>query len=90
MREETGVVAEPVRELGEARYWYRRDGRTIAKTVHVLPVRATSSGDTADHDDEVVEAALDRARARRERELSHAAEREMVGARAGLPASKDR
>jgi 8-oxo-dGTP pyrophosphatase MutT (NUDIX family) len=24
VREETGVVGEPVRELGEARYWYRR------------------------------------------------------------------
>src|ERR1700756_1379026 len=27
--EGTGVVAEPVTELGESRYWYRRDGRTI-------------------------------------------------------------
>ncbi len=26
-------MAEPVRELGEARYWYRRDGRTISKSV---------------------------------------------------------
>src|ERR1700680_3738169 len=33
VREETGIVAEPVRELGEARYWYRRDGRTIGKSV---------------------------------------------------------
>src|SRR5271157_1413900 len=29
VREETGILAEPVRELGQARYWYRRDGRTI-------------------------------------------------------------
>src|SRR5690348_4829820 len=29
VREETGVVGEPVRELGESRYWYRRDGQTI-------------------------------------------------------------
>ena len=33
VREETGVVGEPVRELGEARYWYRRDGQTIPKSV---------------------------------------------------------
>src|SRR5271170_3226457 len=33
VREETGIVAEPVHELGEARYWYRRNGRTIAKSV---------------------------------------------------------
>src|SRR5271163_3554710 len=33
VREETGIVGEPVHELGEARYWYRRDGRTIAKSV---------------------------------------------------------
>jgi len=25
VREETGIVAEPLCELGEARYWYRRD-----------------------------------------------------------------
>src|ERR1700682_6105023 len=31
--EETGIVAEPVTELGETRYWYRRDGRTIGKSV---------------------------------------------------------
>src|ERR1700685_2633144 len=33
VREETGVVAAPVHELGESRYWYRRDGRTIGKAV---------------------------------------------------------
>ena len=33
MREETGIRAEPVHELGETRYWYRRDGRTIGKSV---------------------------------------------------------
>src|SRR5437588_3350950 len=33
VREETGVTAEPVCELGQARYWYRRDGHTIGKTV---------------------------------------------------------
>src|SRR3984957_3896322 len=33
VREETGVVAELMRELGEVRYWYRRDGQTIGKSV---------------------------------------------------------
>ena len=55
MREETGIVAEPVHELGEARYWYRRDGRTIAKSVSFY-LFSYVEGDTADHDDEVEEA----------------------------------
>src|SRR5271166_3654280 len=33
VREEAGVGTEPVHELGEARYWYRREGRTISKSV---------------------------------------------------------
>ena len=54
VREETGVEAELVQELGEVRYWYRRDGRTVPKSVvfYLLRYRA---GDTADHDDEVEE-----------------------------------
>jgi 8-oxo-dGTP pyrophosphatase MutT (NUDIX family) len=76
VREETGVVAEPVHELGEARYWYRRDGQTIPKSVSFY-LFAYVSGDTADHDDEVEEARwMDLKDA--ESELSHAAEREMV------------
>jgi len=76
VREETGVVAELVRELGEVRYWYRRDGRTIGKAVPFSPF-SDVSGDTADHDDEVEEArwiSLKEA----QRTLTHAAEREMV------------
>ncbi len=76
VREETGVVAEPVHELGESRYWYRRDGRTIGKAV-VFFLFDYVEGDTADHDDEVEEVrwiSLDEARTA----LSHAAEREMV------------
>jgi 8-oxo-dGTP pyrophosphatase MutT (NUDIX family) len=76
VREETGIVAEPVRELGESRYWYRRDGRTIGKTVQFFLFDYVS-GDTADHDDEVEEVrwiGLQQALA----ELSHNAEREMV------------
>ncbi len=76
VREETGVVAEPISELGETRYWYRRDGRTIGKAVAFFLFEYLE-GDTADHDDEVEEVRwmpLEQA----EQELSHAAEREMV------------
>jgi 8-oxo-dGTP pyrophosphatase MutT (NUDIX family) len=76
VREETGIVAEPVCELGESRYWYRRDGRTIGKTVQFFLFDHVE-GDTADHDDEVEEVrwiALSEALTA----LSHTAEREMV------------
>jgi 8-oxo-dGTP pyrophosphatase MutT (NUDIX family) len=76
VREETGVEAEPVRELGEARYSYRRDGRTIGKTVTFF-LFTYLGGDTADHDDEVEEVrwlGLQEAQG----SLTHAAEREMV------------
>ncbi|HEV3390698.1 MAG TPA: NUDIX domain-containing protein [Solirubrobacteraceae bacterium] len=55
VREETGVIAEPVCELGESRYWYRRGGRSVPKTV-TFYLFTYLSGDTADHDDEVLEA----------------------------------
>jgi mutator protein MutT len=54
VREETGVEAEPVRELGEVRYWYRRDGRSVPKSV-VFYLLRYRSGDTEDHDEEVEE-----------------------------------
>jgi mutator protein MutT len=76
VREEAGVVAEPVSELGESRYWYRRDGRTIGKSVHFYLFRYTE-GETDDHDDEVEEARwmpLEEA----EKNLTYPAEREMV------------
>jgi 8-oxo-dGTP pyrophosphatase MutT (NUDIX family) len=76
VREETGIVAEPVHELGEARYWYRRDGRTIAKSVSFYLFRYVE-GDTKDHDDEVEEArwiGLTEAQTA----LTHTGEREMV------------
>ncbi len=76
VREETGIVAEPVCELGESRYWYRRDGRTIGKSVAFF-LFSHLEGDTADHDDEVEEVrwiGLQQARTA----LSHSAEREMV------------
>src|SRR3954467_14011892 len=53
-REETGVGAEPVRELGETRYWYRRDGLTVGKKVSFF-LFSYMDGDIEDHDDEVEE-----------------------------------
>jgi len=76
VREETGIVAEPVCELGESRYWYRRDGRTIGKTVQFFLFDHVE-GDTADHDDEVEEVRWIPMREALT-ELSHTAEREMV------------
>jgi 8-oxo-dGTP pyrophosphatase MutT (NUDIX family) len=76
VREETGVVAEPVCELGESRYWYRRDGRTIGKSV-TFYLFDYVEGDTADHDDEVVEARWIDLRAALN-ELSYDGERKMV------------
>ena len=76
VREETGVSVELIRELGEVRYWYRRDGRTIPKAVTFYLFKYLS-GDTADHDDEVEQVRwipLKQARSA----LTHAAEREMI------------
>jgi 8-oxo-dGTP pyrophosphatase MutT (NUDIX family) len=55
VREEAGVVGELVRELGKARYWYRRDGQAIGKTV-TFYLFTYVEGDLDDHDDEVEEA----------------------------------
>jgi 8-oxo-dGTP pyrophosphatase MutT (NUDIX family) len=76
VREETGILAEPVRELGEARYWYRRDGRTISKAVSFY-LFSYLEGDTDDHDDEVEEARWIGLR-EAQTALSHAGEREMA------------
>ena len=77
VREETGlIVGEPLCELGESRYWYRRDGRTIGKSVTFFLFEHLG-GDTADHDDEVEEVrwvALEEALTA----LSHQAERDMI------------
>jgi 8-oxo-dGTP pyrophosphatase MutT (NUDIX family) len=76
VREETGVLAEPVCELGESRYWYRRDGRSVGKTV-TFYLFTYVSGDTADHDDEVLEARwIDLREALTE--LSYEGERSMI------------
>jgi 8-oxo-dGTP pyrophosphatase MutT (NUDIX family) len=76
VREETGIVAEPVSELGETRYWYRREGRTIGKSVAFF-LFAHVGGDIADHDDEVEEVRWI-GLAEAQKKLSHDAEREMV------------
>ena len=55
VREETGLVAEPVRKLGDVRYWYTLAGERVLKTVTFFQFEYVS-GDTADHDDEVVDA----------------------------------
>ena len=76
VREETGVVGEPVRELGESRYWYRRDGQTIPKSVLFFLFEYVE-GDTDDHDDEVEEARwMDLVEA--STALSYEGERQMV------------
>lgn len=83
VREETGVEAELVADLGEVRYWYRRGGRSVPKSVRFFLFRY-ASGDTADHDDEVEEARwMDLREA--ERALSYEGERKMAAlARAAL------
>jgi 8-oxo-dGTP pyrophosphatase MutT (NUDIX family) len=76
VREETGVQAELVEDLGEVRYWYVRNGRRIAKSVRFF-LFDYLSGDVADHDDEVLEARwleFERARV----ELTYPGERKMV------------
>ena len=52
VREETGLVAEPVEKLGEVRYWYQRGGQRIFKIVPFF-LFSYRSGRLADHDHEV-------------------------------------
>ena len=55
VREETGVEVTVREQLGDVRYWYRRGGKRILKTVHFFLCDYVA-GDTADHDHEVDEA----------------------------------
>jgi 8-oxo-dGTP pyrophosphatase MutT (NUDIX family) len=87
VREETGVEAELVGELGEVRYWYVRDRRRVAKSVFFFLFRYLS-GDLADHDDEVLEARW-MAFVEAQKALSYPGEREMV-ARAMVICEQDR
>jgi 8-oxo-dGTP pyrophosphatase MutT (NUDIX family) len=55
VREETGITARVREPLGDVRYWYRRGGRRVHKTVHFFLCDFVS-GSTADHDHEVDDA----------------------------------
>jgi 8-oxo-dGTP pyrophosphatase MutT (NUDIX family) len=55
VREETGITATVREPLGDVRYWYRRGGRRVDKTVHFFLCDFVS-GSTDDHDHEVDEA----------------------------------
>ncbi len=55
VREEAGVQGELVEKLGDVRYWYRRHGKRVQKTVHFY-LCEFQAGDTADHDHEVDDA----------------------------------
>jgi 8-oxo-dGTP pyrophosphatase MutT (NUDIX family) len=55
VREETGLTADVVAELGDVRYSYERRGRRVAKRVVFFLFRYRS-GDLADHDHEIEDA----------------------------------
>ena len=55
VREEAGVDADLVEELGQVRYWYQRSGMKIAKVVTFF-LFEYRSGDIDDHDAEVEDA----------------------------------
>ncbi len=76
VREETGIVAELIDDLGEVRYYYQRGPRRVAKLVRFFLFRYRS-GDLSDHDHEIEEA---RWMPLREavHVLTYAGEREMV------------
>jgi 8-oxo-dGTP pyrophosphatase MutT (NUDIX family) len=76
VREETGVEVELLAELGEVRYWYRRGGRAVPKTV-AFYLFGYVSGDPADHDEEVEQARWMELQEARQA-LTYAGEREMV------------
>ena len=76
VREEAGVEADLVEELGQVRYWYQRSGMKIAKVVTFF-LFEYRSGSIEDHDAEVEVARwipLEEAA----RTLSYKGEREMV------------
>lgn len=76
VREETGVDAELVEELGEVHYAYQRPGRLVDKVVRFY-LFEYRDGDVADHDHEIEDARwmpLEEAA----EALTYAGEREMV------------
>jgi 8-oxo-dGTP pyrophosphatase MutT (NUDIX family) len=88
VREEAGVVTEPVGKLGEVRYFYRREGRTIPKSVAFFLLRYLS-GETSEHDHEIEDARwLDLRDALTT--LTYEGEREMVARAIALLGDEDR
>jgi 8-oxo-dGTP pyrophosphatase MutT (NUDIX family) len=78
VREETGLVADPVEKLGDIRYWYFWEGERVMKMVSFFLFRYRS-GSVRDHDHEVEGAEwipLDEAPGR----LAYKGEREMAAA----------
>jgi 8-oxo-dGTP pyrophosphatase MutT (NUDIX family) len=76
VKEESGVTAELIEELGDVDYDYQRNGRDVSKrvTFYLFEYR---SGDLGDHDHEIEDARwmpLEQAAS----ELTYAGEREMV------------
>jgi 8-oxo-dGTP pyrophosphatase MutT (NUDIX family) len=55
VREEAGVDADLLGDLGSVRYWYMRNGKRIAKQVDFF-LFSYAGGDVEDHDHEVEEA----------------------------------
>jgi 8-oxo-dGTP pyrophosphatase MutT (NUDIX family) len=55
VREETGLEAELIADLGEVRYEYQRTGRKVDKVVRFF-LFEYRSGDVADHDHEIEDA----------------------------------
>jgi ADP-ribose pyrophosphatase YjhB (NUDIX family) len=76
VREETGVEAELVEQLGEVAYFYQRKGRRIHKRVRFFLFRYVS-GSTDDHDQEIEEARW-MPLAEAAEKLTYAGEREMA------------
>jgi 8-oxo-dGTP pyrophosphatase MutT (NUDIX family) len=76
VREETGLEAELVDELGEVRYEYQRTGKRVDKVVRFFLFEYLS-GDVADHDHEI-ENARWMPLAEAADSLSYKGEREMV------------
>jgi 8-oxo-dGTP pyrophosphatase MutT (NUDIX family) len=53
VREEAGIVADPIEKLGDVRYWYSWEGERIFKVVSFYLFRYRS-GSVRDHDEEVL------------------------------------
>lgn len=88
VREETGLVADPVGKLGEVKYWYTLHGERVLKSVTFF-LFEYRSGSISDHDDEVVSAgwvSLEQAPAL----LSYKGERQMAAAALGRAVGKAR